>query len=62
MFRSIRAWRQSRRYRAAVRKLLSATPGELKALGISPEQVPHLAFEMTRLTHPGVSTRWSGLS
>ncbi len=48
MFRAIRIWHQTRRYRAAVRKLRSLPPGELRALGIPPEDIPRLAFEMTR--------------
>ena len=48
MLRAIRIWHQTRRYRAAVRKLRSLPPGELSALGIPAEEIPHLAFEMTR--------------
>ncbi len=49
MTRAIRSWRQSRRYQNMVRELRSLSPRELNALGISPEQIPHLASQVSGL-------------
>jgi len=46
---SIRCWRQTMRYRAMVSRLRALPTGELRALGIEPRQIRHLAFEVSRL-------------
>ena len=45
----IRDWRAFRRYRVTVRQLRSLPPEELRALGIAPDRIEHLAYEASRI-------------
>jgi len=49
MTTALRTWRQTRRYQAMVSSLQSLSTGELFALGITPAQIPYLAFQASRL-------------
>ena len=44
MIRTIRKWSRARRYRALVRQLRALPARELRALGIAPAEIDHLAF------------------
>ena len=48
MTTEIRQWVQSHRYRALVRHLKALPSNDLRALGIAPSQINHLAFEVSR--------------
>jgi len=48
MTTEIRQSVQSRRYRALVRHLKALPSTDLRALGIAPSQINHLAFEVSR--------------
>ena len=49
MTKAIRSWQQTRRYRAAVRKLKALSGRELRALWIVPGDIDRLAMETARL-------------
>ena len=48
MTTAIRRWTQSHRYQATVRQLKALPSADLRALGISPSQIEHLAIEASR--------------
>jgi uncharacterized protein YjiS (DUF1127 family) len=48
MCTAIRHWVQSHRYEQTVRQLQALSAEELRALGITPSQIEHLALEATR--------------
>ena len=45
---AIRRWAQSHRYQAMLRQLRALPSADLRALGISPSQIEHLAIEASR--------------
>ena len=47
MTTAFRRWVQSRRYQAMVRQLKALPSTELRALGIAPSQIDHLALEVS---------------
>lgn len=49
MTKAFRNWRQSRRFRAAVRELKALSPRELGALGIPETDINRLALEASRI-------------
>ena len=48
MASAIRNWVQTQRYQEIVRQLSALSPAELRALGIAPSQIDHLAREASR--------------
>lgn len=48
MTTEIRRWVQSHRYRVLVRQLKALPSTDLRALGIGPAQINHLAFEVSQ--------------
>ena len=46
---AIRNWREARRFRTTLQHLRSLSPQQLRALGISPSEIEHLAQECSRL-------------
>jgi uncharacterized protein YjiS (DUF1127 family) len=51
MTTAIGRWVQSHRYRVMVRQLRSLPSTELRALGIAPSQIDHLAFRASLAEH-----------
>jgi uncharacterized protein YjiS (DUF1127 family) len=48
MTTAIRRWAQSHRHQATLRQLRALTSTELRALGIAPSEIEHLALEASR--------------
>jgi len=48
MSAAIRNWVQTHRYQATLRQLQALSAAELRALGIAPSQIEHLASEVAR--------------
>ena len=48
MSTAIRKWVQSHRYQVTIRRLQALSAEELRALGIAPAQIEHLALEVSR--------------
>ena len=49
MTKFIRKWSRARRYRATLRQLKSLSLRELRALGIAPTEIDHLAFAASQV-------------
>ena len=48
MSTAIRSWVQAHHYQATLRQLQALSNEELRALGIAPSQIEHLAAEVAR--------------
>jgi len=48
MTTAIRNWVQTYRYQETMRQLLALSSEELRALGIAPSQIEHLAVQVSR--------------
>ena len=48
MTATVRRWVQCHRYQETIRQLQALSPAELRALGIAPSQIDHLALAASR--------------